>query len=65
MSKRGVRVAKARPVVSRAEFQQLRETVDECCHLLDVQFKRIAQIQAELDHIKVASSKLSPPHSRT
>jgi hypothetical protein len=37
--------------VSRLDFTSF---VDECNAKLDLQFKRIAQIQAELDHIRAA-----------
>lgn len=38
--------------------------MEECCRQLDVQFQRIAQIQAELDHIRVAWSKIAPRTAR-
>jgi len=40
--------------VTREQFQRLTSVVEECCAKLDLQFKRIAQIQAELDHIRAA-----------
>lgn len=45
------RVAKG---VSRREFVDLANKVDECSYQLDLQFTRIAQLQAELDHIRTA-----------
>jgi hypothetical protein len=43
--------------VSRAAFEALARTVDKQGRDLDLQFQRIAQIQAELDHIRIAWSK--------
>jgi hypothetical protein len=40
--------------VTRAEFTELRQTLDECWRALDLQFHRIAQIQAELDALRAA-----------
>jgi hypothetical protein len=40
--------------VTREEFDALRKRVDDCCTNLEVQFKRIAQIQAEIDQVGVA-----------
>lgn len=45
--------APSRPV-TRQEFEGIVSTLDDCCTKLDLQFKRIAQIQAELDHIRGA-----------
>jgi hypothetical protein len=42
--------------VSREEFIDLVNAVDECSRNMELQFKRIAQIQAELDHIRAAWS---------
>ena len=44
-------------MVSRAEFEALARTVDKQGRGLDLQFQRIAQIQAELNHIRIAWSK--------
>lgn len=41
----------------RREFTALTRLVEECVNNLALQFKRIAQIQAELDHIRAAWSK--------
>jgi hypothetical protein len=40
--------------VTRREFADLSQKVEECARNQDLQFTRIAQIQAELDHIRVA-----------
>ncbi|HYT74108.1 MAG TPA: hypothetical protein VEL79_05120 [Vicinamibacterales bacterium] len=40
--------------MSRDEFESLRRALDDCCKSLDIQFRRIAQIQAELDEIRGA-----------
>lgn len=45
---------RSRPDVTREEFVALERKMDECVQNLDVQFKRIAQIQAELDRIRAA-----------
>jgi len=50
--------------VNRAEFDALRQTVKQCCDSLDIQFKRIAQLQAELDHVRAAWLKQKPPNQR-
>lgn len=63
------RIAKARRTsVRREEFNQLIDMLNERGELLnrvlreqDIQFQRIAQLQAELDHIKQAWSKLRRP----
>lgn len=56
-----------RSAVTREEFSALQRKMEECMRSLDLQFKRIAQIQAELDHIRMArteaSSKKSAPAS--
>jgi len=39
----------------------LRAVVDELCKVTDVQFKRIAQMQAELDDLKRASARQKTP----
>ena len=49
-------IASGRPI-TRAEFDRMATLVDECCHNLDVQFKRFADMQAELDRIKSAWTK--------
>ena len=35
----------------------MRRTLDECCRNIDLQFKRTAAIQAELDRIRIAWQK--------
>jgi hypothetical protein len=50
--------------VTRAEFRRLENTLEECCRQLDVQFQRIAQIQAEMDQIRLAWSKIAPRTAR-
>ena len=42
--------------VTRAEFDRLSAVVEDCLRQLTLQFKRIAQIQAELDHTKTVST---------
>jgi hypothetical protein len=44
-------------LVTRAEFDEMRRTVDECNRTLKIQFQRIAQMQAELDHIRTAETQ--------
>ena len=41
----------------RSSTAELASTVDKCCRDLEVQFERIAQIQAELDEIRSAWTK--------
>jgi uncharacterized protein YukE len=55
--------AKRRPAdhVTRREFTALAGKVEECANNLEVQFKRIAQIQAELDRIRAAWARSKPP----
>ena len=43
--------------VTRPEFEVLVHAVEDCSRRLDLQFTRIAQIQAELDHIRNAWAK--------
>ena len=38
----------------RKEFEALRQRMDDCRRDLDVEFTRIAQIQAELDQVRKA-----------
>jgi BMFP domain-containing protein YqiC len=45
--------------VQREEFESVREAVGGMRRELDTQFKRLAQIQAELDAIKKAWAKVS------
>jgi hypothetical protein len=40
--------------VTREEFEAMRRTLDECCRNIELQFKRTAAIQAELDRIRRA-----------
>jgi hypothetical protein len=54
--------------VSRAElddmrraFDEMRHTVDECSRNLNIQFQRIAELQAELDSIRGAWIKIRAP----
>jgi len=44
--------------VTRREFDALAATVRVCCRDLQVQFTRTAQVQAELDRIKTARTRL-------
>ena len=57
---------KRRPAnaVTRSEFRRLENTLEECCRQLDVQFRRIAQMQAEMDQIRVAWTKIAPRTAR-
>jgi hypothetical protein len=43
--------------VTRREFERLARHVEDCTRTLDLQFTRIAQLQAELDHIRAAWAK--------
>ena len=47
--------------VTRREFTDLMHQVEECSRNLDLQFTRIAQIQAELDHLRTAWAKSKRP----
>ena len=55
--------APGRRVITREEFDRMAAVIDECCAKLDLQFKRIAQIQAELDHAR-AAWKTHEPRTR-
>jgi BMFP domain-containing protein YqiC len=46
--------------VSRAEFDELRQVLDQCRRDIEIQFKRIAQMQAEFDQIRRAWTKTEP-----
>ena len=50
--------------VTRREFIALVRVVEECTRTLELQFLRIAQIQAELDHIRTAWAKSKRPKSK-
>jgi hypothetical protein len=39
--------------VTRAEFDTMQAALKSCRHDVDVQFKRIATMQAEIDHLSV------------
>ena len=43
--------------VTRREFDTLARHVEDCTRTLDLQFTRIAQLQAELDHVRAAWAK--------
>jgi hypothetical protein len=43
--------------VTRQEFEALLHRVEECARNLELQFTRIAQIQRELDHLRMAAEK--------
>jgi hypothetical protein len=65
-------VNRQRNGVSRSEFDEMRRafdetrrTLDECCRNLNIQFQRIAQLQAEFDHIRRAWVKMRAPRSST
>jgi hypothetical protein len=45
--------------VTRREFSALVRAVEDCTRNMDLQFTRIAQIQAELDHIRAAWAKVT------
>jgi hypothetical protein len=53
------RRAPVRPPVSRAEFDRLTAIVEKCSEQMELQFKRTAQIQAELDHIRTAWNRVN------
>ena len=42
----------------RSSTAELKTAVDKCCHDLDVQFMRIAQIQAQLDEVRTVWGKM-------
>ena len=44
--------------VTRREFDALAAVVRDCCRDIQVQFTRTAQVQAEVDHIRTAWSRL-------
>jgi hypothetical protein len=50
-------------VVSREELDQLRAAVEDIQRILQTQFQRIAQMQAELDGVKNAWIQLSKSRS--
>jgi hypothetical protein len=47
--------------VTRREFTDLVRAVEDCARSLELQFTRIAQLQAELDHIRTAWAKSKRP----
>jgi hypothetical protein len=50
--------------INSNDFEILRRRVDECESANNVQFKRIAQLQSELDDVRRAWMKLTPPRNR-
>jgi hypothetical protein len=50
--------------VTRFDFNRLKSLVEDCHKTLSVQFTRIAQIQAELDEVRLAWNKTRPPRGR-
>jgi len=40
---------------------ELRMTIDQCCRDLDTQFKRIAQLQVQLDEVRAAGKTKRKP----
>ena len=48
-----------RSEVTREEFLALEQKVEECLQNLNLQFQRMAQIQAELDRIRNAAQSKS------
>jgi hypothetical protein len=44
--------------VTRAEFTAVTKAITDSLHKLEIQFQRIAQIQAELDAVKRALARL-------
>jgi hypothetical protein len=47
--------------VTRAEFIAATKAINESVHKLEIQFRRIADIQAELDAVKREVAKLIAP----
>jgi hypothetical protein len=43
--------------VTRREFSELVRQVEDCTRNVALQFIRIAQIQAELDHLRLAGAR--------
>jgi hypothetical protein len=50
----------AAPGIGREEFDRAMELLMACRRDLDIQFLRIAQMQSELDQIRIAWAKLGP-----
>jgi hypothetical protein len=64
---RDVRVGPTRSsdgAVTRAEFDDVRRTLDECTRSLKIQFQRIAQMQAELDQMRTAGTQVRTRRKR-
>ena len=57
MGRNSVRPGRRRVAISVAEFTALKESVQDLRDELRLQFKRIAQIQVELDALKQAPNK--------
>jgi hypothetical protein len=51
--------------VTRREFTELVRRVEDCTHNLELQFTRIAQIQAQLDHLRLEWARSKTPEHRT
>ena len=52
--------AKAR---TRTDLEQVKAALDACRHDLDLQFQRIAQMQAEIDRLKADNQRSTAPSS--
>jgi hypothetical protein len=52
--------AKARP---RTDLEQVKAALDACRHDLDLQFQRMAQMQAEIDRLKADTQRSAAPSS--
>jgi hypothetical protein len=59
-----IRKPRSKLGVTRQEFEVLVHAVEDCARSLELQFTRIAQIQAELDHIRAAWAKPKTPRRR-
>ena len=49
------------PLATRDDIRRLERTIEQLRQALDVQFTRIAQLQADLDLIRGAWNKLESP----
>jgi len=45
-----------RQPITRDEFESVRTTLADCCRQLEVQFKRMATMHAEIDHLSAKQS---------
>jgi hypothetical protein len=67
MARKAPRRQRARDTRADLELERLRDevrgqraTIDQCCRDIEMQFTRIAQMQAELDEVRQAWARASP-----